>query len=191
MCFASRPRRRRIPRDKKHRDVCATHHWWCPDLIPSVGLQARVCRPFAALRACDFFGFLAILRHLTRLLSVTLFGNIQKSHTLSGEALKVRAKFKTPHGQERIDRVTGAVAVTELQVLLPQRFFPAAHGQPNLIPGETQGCALRQPRIPHLISNLSGRAWSGAKGIVAGSARSPQAIQRRLQLVYNRKRKEP
>ena len=34
------------------------------------------------LRACDFFGFLATFGHLTPLLSVALFGDFQKSHTL-------------------------------------------------------------------------------------------------------------
>jgi hypothetical protein len=39
---------------------------------------------FASLRVCDFFGFLAIFEHLTHLLSMALFGNIQKNHGLSG-----------------------------------------------------------------------------------------------------------
>ena len=50
-------------------------------------------------------------------------------------------------GQERTVRVTGAVAVVPLQVLLPQRLVPPEYGQPRLIPNETQSCALRQPRV--------------------------------------------
>ena len=41
------------------------------------------CRCFALLRVCDFFGFLAIFEHLTLLLSMALFRNIQKNHALS------------------------------------------------------------------------------------------------------------
>jgi len=42
------------------------------------------CRSFASLRACDFFGFLAIFAHLTLLLSAPVFGQIEKNHKLSG-----------------------------------------------------------------------------------------------------------
>ena len=55
--------------------------------------MVRASRPqwrghsFAPLRVCDFFGFLAIFEHLTHLLSMALFGNIQKNHALSGQAL--------------------------------------------------------------------------------------------------------
>jgi len=57
----------------------------------------------------------------------------------------VGATFKVRHGQERIGRVTGATALVEPQALFPQRFVPLEHGQPSLISGETQGCALRRP----------------------------------------------
>ena len=46
-------------------------------------LKTNNCRFFASLRVCDFFGFLAIFEHLTHLLSMALFGNIQKNHALS------------------------------------------------------------------------------------------------------------
>jgi hypothetical protein len=66
--FAGSPNVKAIPQAQQRQGITS-------------GLRKKP-NPYVILRVCDFFGFLAIFEHLTHLLSMALFGNIQKNHAL-------------------------------------------------------------------------------------------------------------